>query len=41
MNETFDAKQLTGLSESQFQQLALNGQVMTCLRELTGLNNEY
>lgn len=41
MSETFDNRQLTGLSEEQVNNLAPNGQVMTCMRELAELNREW
>lgn len=41
MTETFDYRQLTGLSESQCKQLQPNGQIMACMRELATLNQEW
>lgn len=39
--EQFDNRQLVGLSESQYNQLPTNGQIITCLRELSELNREW
>ena len=39
--EQFDNRQLINMSESQYKQLQPNGQIMTCMRELATLNQEW